>query len=166
MTIEFGLTAELTNTQYAPLAVLLAHYQQNQTLNPLKKVEVKMKTHDFTPFDKLSQVLVSILAGCRTIFEVNTRLKPETYLAGAAGWPRFADQSTLSRVLDALTLMNIGQLRQSVVEIWRPESQIQHHDWRGFLQLDYDLSGLPCSSRAENSQKGYFPGKKTSLDAN
>lgn len=166
MTIEFGLTTELTNTRYAPLAVLLAHYQQNQTLQSLKRVEIGMKTHDFTPFDKLSQVLVSILAGCCTLFEVNTRLKAERHLAQAAGWSRFADQSTLSRVLDGLTLTNIDQLRHSVVDIWRPESQIQHHDWRGFLLLDYDLSGLPCSSRAQKSQKGYFSGKKTSLAAN
>ena len=166
MTIEFGLTADLSNTQYAPLAVLLAHYQQNQTLKPLNQVEIKMKTHDFTPFDKLGQALVSILAGCQTLFEVNSRLKHERYLAQAAGWPRFADQSTLSRVLDALTLMNIEQLWRSVRDIWLPESQVQHRDWRAFLQLDYDLSGLPCSSRAEKSQKGYFPGKKTSLDAN
>ncbi len=166
MTIEFGLTTELTNTQYAPLAVLLAHYQHNQTLNPLSQVEIGMKTHDFTPDEKLKQVLVSILAGCRTIFEVNSRLKHETYLAQVGNWPRFADQSTLSRVLDALTLMNIEQLRRSVLAIWLPDSQIRQRDWRAFLLLDFDLSGLPCSSRAEKSQKGYFPGKKTSPDVN
>jgi hypothetical protein len=34
------------------------------------------------------------------------------------------------------------------------------------LWLDYDLSGLPCSERAEASQKGYFSDKKTHRDAN
>ena len=162
MTIEFGLTTDLSNTHYAPLAVLLAHYQQNQTLKPLAQVDIRMKTHDFTPFDKLGQVFVSILAGCQTLFEVNSRLKHESCLAQAAGWPRFADQSTLSRVLDGLTLMNIEQLQHSVRDIWLSESQIQNWDWRAFLLLDFDLSGLPCSARAEKSQKGYFPGKKTS----
>jgi hypothetical protein len=31
-----------------------------------------------------------------------------------------------------------------------------NHDWRGYLWLDYDLSGLPCGKQAEASQKGYF----------
>jgi len=38
MTIKFGLTNELTNTQYAPLAALSVHYQQNLMLNPLAEV--------------------------------------------------------------------------------------------------------------------------------
>ena len=82
------------------------------------------------------------------------------------GWERLADQSTLSRTLDALTLKQIEQLRQSTTAIWQAHSQVKAHDWRGYLWLDFDLSGLPCSSLAEESQKGYFSGKKTPPDAN
>jgi len=35
-----------------------------------------------------------------------------------------------------------------------------------FLELDFDLSGLPCGKQAEKSVKGYFSGKKTSPDGN
>jgi hypothetical protein len=56
-------------------------------------------------------------------------------------------------------------LRTAVTQIWWSQSRIRHHDWRGFLHLDFDLSGLPCSPRAEASQKGYFSGKKTLLAA-
>ena len=166
MTLEFGQTDELVNTQYAPLAALLAHYQQNQVFNPFDEVDIMMKSRDFTPYDKLQQVVVSILAGCQTLFEVNQKLKSERWLAQAGGWSRFVDQSGLSRVLDALTLMNIEQLRQAETQIWRSYSQIPSHDWRGYLWLDFDLSGLPCGKRAEASQKGYFSGKKTVLVAN
>jgi hypothetical protein len=62
--------------------------------------------------------------------------------------------------------MNIDELRTAINAIQGLISRIQQHDWRGFLLLDIDLSGLPCSSKAEASQKGYFSGKKTSLDAN
>lgn len=161
MTLEFGQTDELVNTQYAPLAALLAHYQQNQVFKPLHEVEIVMKSRDFTPYDKLEQVMVSILAGCRTLSEVNQKLKPEPGLALAGGWSRFADQSGLSRTLDSLTLMNIEQLRQAETRIWRTHSQAINHDWRGYLWLDFDLSGLPCGKRAEASQRGYFSGKKT-----
>lgn len=166
MTLEFGQTDELVNTQYAPLAALLAHYQQNQVFKPLHHVHVGMKSRDFTPYDKLEQVIVSILAGCQTLSEVNQKLKPERSLAWVGGWSSFADQSGLSRTLDTLTLMNIEQMRQAGTEIWRTHSQTVTHDWRGYLWLDFDLSGLPCGKRAEASQKGYFSGKKTAQVAN
>ena len=166
MTLEFGQTDELVNTQYAPLAALLAHYQQNQVFKPLRAVNLGMKSRDFTPHDKLQQVVVSIFAGCRTLSEVNQKLKQEPALAKSAGWFRFADQSGLSRTLDALTLMNIDQLRHAQAAIRHAHSQIRNHDWRGYLWLDFDLSGLPCGKRAEASQKGYFSGKKTAAGAN
>jgi len=165
MKIEFGLTDDVFNTQFAPLAALSAHYQYNQMLAPLEKVAMQMKIRDFSPVCKLKQVLVSILAGCETLTSFNSQLDGETGLAAIWGWKRFADQSNLSRTLDALTLMNIDELRTATTDIWRSNSRTRQHDWRGFLLLDFDLSGLPCSPRAEASQKGYFSGKKTSLDA-
>jgi len=165
MIIEIGFTDELTNTQYAPLAMLSACYQQQHILKPLAQVQIPMRTRDFNPTSKLIQVCLSILAGCETLSEVNTRLKTEIRLAAVWGWDRFADQSNLSRTLDALTLMNIDQLRHSTTTIWQSHSWAKQHDWRGFLWLDFDLSGLPCSPSAEASQKGYFSDKKTSLDA-
>ena len=77
MPIEFGLTDEMTNTKYAPLVALSVLYQQEKQLQPVDRVKIAMKTRDFTPQDKLCQVLISILAGCETISEVNSKLKPE-----------------------------------------------------------------------------------------
>ena len=165
MKIEFGFTDGPFNTQFAPLAALLAHCQQNQVLAPLENVALQMKTRDFSPVSKLKQVLISILADCETLTAFNNEMDGEVNLAAIGGWERFADQSTLSRTLDALTLMNIEQLRTATTAIWRSISLTRQHDWRGFLLMDFDLSGLPCSPRAEASQKGYFSGKKTSLDA-
>jgi hypothetical protein len=166
MTIEFGLTDELVNTQYAPLAALCVHYQEKRMLKPLEVMSIPMKKRDFNATGKLVQVLLSILAGCETVSEVNVRLKPEISLAKVWHWDRFADQSGLSRTLDALTLKQIDQLREATCLIWRSNSLTVGHDWRGYLWLDFDLSGLPCGQQAEASQKGYFSGKKTSPDAN
>jgi hypothetical protein len=77
MTVEIGFTEELTNSQYAPLAALSAYYQQKNLLDPLARTEIPMRKRDFTSADKLIQVLLSILAGCQTLSEVNSRLKPE-----------------------------------------------------------------------------------------
>lgn len=161
MNLKIGLTQDdLTNTQYAPLAVLIAHYQQNNRLKPLENVLIGVRRRDFSPMDKLFQVLVSMLAGCRTLFEFNMLVKSERQLANCAGWKRFPDQSTLSRTLDQLTQKQIVQLRQSVTEIWRSHSRVLQRDWRSYLWLDFDLTGLPCGPLAEASQKGYFGDKK------
>jgi len=166
MSIEIGLTDKIMNTQYAPLAVLCAHYQTKQQLEPLKQVQIPMKTRIFSPGDKLIQVLLSILAGCGPLYEFNERMKPETGMATIWGLTTFSDQSNLSRTLDALSQKQIDDLREKTDAIRRRISQIPSRDWRRFLWLDFDLSGLPCSKRAEASQKGYFSGKKTRLDDN
>ena len=166
MTIEFNLTPEICNTQYAPLAALIVHYHQQETLKPLEEVQIRIKSYDFSPACKLEQVLLSILTGCETLTAFNTKVRPERALAKLYDLEQFTDQSNLSRMLDALTLMNIEQLQHAIDRIWHPCSQVQHHDWRGFLWLDFDLSGLPCGQAAQESQKGYFSGKKTSLVAN
>ena len=166
MGIEFGLTSNNFNTEYAPLATLLAYYQQNQILEPLQKVKIAIKTRDFSPTSKLEQVLISILAGCEYLVEVNTKLKPETELVRLRGLERFADQSTLSSTIDALSLMNIEQLVQATGAIWQLRGRTLQHDWRGFLWLDFDLSGLPCGKQGEKAKKGYFSGKKTWLGVN
>jgi hypothetical protein len=166
MNLAIGFTDEFTNTQYAPLAVLCAHYQAKQVLEPLKQVPIPMKSRVFSPGDKLIQVLLSILAGCGPLYELNERLKPETGLAALWGWPTFSDQSNLSRTLDALSQKQIELLQAQTRHIGRRLSQVPGHDWRRFLWLDFDLTGLPCSKRAEASQKGYFSGKKTRPVAN
>ena len=159
MTIQFGMSQENCNTQYAALGVLLAIYKEKNILKPLENVKTSIKSINFSMTDKIEQVLVSILAGCDTVSEVNTKLKGDP-LAKIGGWRKFADQSTLSLALDALTLMNIEQLRSAICEIRQRYGRAASHDWRGFLWLDYDLSGLPSGGGAKGSEKGFFSEKK------
>lgn len=166
MNTKFGFTHETFNTQYAPLGMLLALYQQKQVLKPLESVTTTAKVVHFSHTDKLEQVLVSILSGCDTLSEVNTKLRGDIPLAKAGGWECFADQSTLSLALDSLSQMNIDQLQGATTQIEMRYGQTPRHDWRGFLWLDFDLSGLICSEHAEGSEKGYFSGKKTGQDGN
>jgi hypothetical protein len=166
MQLKFGRTKEFTNTQYAPLAALLAYYEAKKALEPLQSVTSAVKSGDFTPAEKLEQTLVSILAGCEYISLVNTQLRPERKVPQVKRNDRFADQSTLSRGLDELTQMNLRQLEAAVRQMSDRCSQTRQHDWRAFLELDFDLSALPCGQQAEGGQKGYSSGKKTALFAN
>lgn len=153
-------------SRYAPLAVLATIYRDWQLLEPLSRVMTGSKTVRYSPADKLTQILVSIFAGCRTLAEVNSRLRLERALAEAWGWPAFADQSTLARTLDGLSQSNLAQLRAATHQISRRVAASRFHDWRALLRLEMDLSGLPTSKRAEGSARGYFSGKKTAQGAN
>ena len=166
MNLKIDFTPELTNTRFAPLAVLLALYQDKKLLEPLQQVLIPMRNRYFEPAEKLIQILISILAGCETLSEVTTTLKQEKSLASVLDSDHFADQSSLSRTLDELTLKNIDELRSSTAQIWQSQSQVMQRDWRKFLWLDFDLSALPCGPLAEKAMKGYFAEKKTPTDVN
>lgn len=164
--VEFDITDELVNTQIAPVVALAAYYQAQKVLKPLEKVTFMRKKGDYTPSEKLTQVLLSILAGCEYISMVNTKLVPERKFAQLYRKEHFASQATLARSLDELSQTNLDDLRTAVRQISQTCSPTQAHDWRGFLQLDFDLSGVPCGKQATGSQKGYFSGKKTQRVAN
>lgn len=166
MDIEFGLTSGSFNTKYAPLGVLAQHFQARGTLQPMQNVLDGAGKPEFSLADKLIQILISIMANCEYICEVNSRLRSEKELARTWGYDRFLEQSSLALALNRLSRMNLSQLEQAVQAIWRENSQALGHDWRGLLWLDLDLSGLLCGKEAEGSEKGFFSGKKTLLGAN
>lgn len=166
MNTEFGLTSGSFNTKYAPLAAFAQHFQAQGTLRPMQSVLDETGNPEFSIADKLIQVLISIMANCEYICEVNSRLRSEKELARAWGFKRFLEQSSLALALNRLNRMNLSQLEQAVQAIWRENSRALGHDWRGFLWLDLDLSGLLCGKEAQGSEKGYFSGKKMLLGAN
>jgi hypothetical protein len=165
MQLEFDTTAALTNTRFAPVGALMAYYAAHNVLAPLQTVPCRPTKGDFPLAEKLAQLVWSILTGCAYISEVNTKLRPERVLAQVKCKARFAEQSTLALALNGLTQTQIQFLTLAVRQISQRSSRLKHHDWRGFLLLDFDLSGLPCGKQAAGSHKGYFAGKKTSPDA-
>lgn len=165
MTIQFGLTDELVNSQFGPVAALATYYQCQNVLEPLQKIVPEVKKSDYPLANQLTQILLSILTGCEYLSVVDTKLGPEQSLAQLYRNEQFAHHSTLSRSLDRLTLTNLDQLSQAVRQISHRCSRTLRHDWRGYLLLDFDLSGLPAGPQAQKSRKGYFSGKKTPLVA-
>jgi hypothetical protein len=49
MRLQFGTTDELTNTQFAPVAALMAYYEIQKVLEPLQSVTSAAPKGDFTP---------------------------------------------------------------------------------------------------------------------
>jgi hypothetical protein len=164
---RLGLSAMQRSTQYAPLAALGSFLQQQDFFAPLQEhVKLSGKTILHAPHQKLLDVVVSLLADCSSLKQINTRLRPDTALATAWGREAFADQSTLSRVLDAFTPVTVAQLRTAVECIYVREGRALHHPFdQELLFLDIDLTGLPAGRHAEASTRGYFSGKKTAAGA-
>ena len=163
MTKRLGLSAMQRSTQYAPLAALGAFLQPRDFFAPLwEHVQLSGKTIHHEPHQKLLDVVVSMLADCSSLKQINTRLRPDTALAAAWGRDVFAEQSTIARELDAFTPVTVAQLRTAVERIYMREGWALHHPFdQELLFLDIDLTGLPAGRHAEASTKGYFSGKKT-----
>jgi hypothetical protein len=168
MSKRLGLAAMKRHTLYAPLAALGYALHHADFFAPLREhVQLGGKTIIHEPYQKLLDVVVSVLADCASIKQINTCLRPDTALAAAWGRDTFADQSTITRMLDAFTPVSVAQLRTALEQIYRREGRALHHPFdQELLFLDIDLTGLPAGRRAEASTKGYFSGEKTAGGAN
>lgn len=160
MTTRILTLPQRCETQYAPLAVLGYCLMRSDVLRPLAEVELKIKTVAHAPMQKLQDVLVSILANCSSIKQVDLRIRPDLVLAHAWGREQFAQQSTLADTLDAFSAHAVEQLRQATQTIYRQQGRLWRHDFGNRLVLDIDLTGLPCSPQAQASEKGYFSQEK------
>ena len=161
MAPSFELISQDFNTSYAPLCVLGYLLQERGTLVALREFDgLQMKTCQHTPGEKLQDAWLLLLAGYPSLYLFNSTLRADPLLARAWGREQFAEQSNISRTLDAFTPETVCTLRKVSTDFWRVHSQLPQHDWRQRLCLDLDLTPLPASARAEASTKGYL-GKKT-----
>lgn len=161
---NFSLTDKYFNTSYAPLCVLGHALWEQGNLDMLRNFEaIPMKKRDHTPGEKLLDALLVILAGYPSLYLLNSKLSSDPMLNQAWHRVRFADQSVVSRTLDACPPEGLDALQEVSWDFWRVHTQLANHDWRKRIVLDLDLTPLRASRRAQESTKGYL-GKKTQLD--
>ena len=106
MTVQLGKTDERSNTQFAPLAALVAYFDEQNVFKPLQSVRSTGEKGGDGLGNKLYQVLVSMMCGCTYISDVNTRLRPERTFAQVNRIDEFAEQSTLAIALNGLSLFS------------------------------------------------------------
>lgn len=167
MTPKIRLVSLKQETSFAPLGVLGYCLTRTQFLAPVfAELELPQKTVEHEPTRKLQDLLVGILAGCRSVSQINTLIRPDEVLARAWGRTRFAEQSLVADTLDAFKESNLRQLRQGSARLLRQVGRVWRHDFaQNWLWLDIDLTPLPISKLAEASSKGKFV-KKTVMDGN
>jgi hypothetical protein len=163
---QFDLIEPPYNTQFAPLCVLGQMLHKRQALDGLIHSElIAQKQSEHGVGEKLSDAIMLILAGYPSLYLLNQHLRPDRVLAQAWQREQLAEQSTVSRTLDALEGTALEQLSQIAFAFWQQHSQLSNHDWRKQLVLDLDLTPLRASRQAEASTKGYL-GEKTQLGDN
>ena len=149
-------------TQFAPLVALGCYIRDSDLLSPvISRLCFTQATHTEHPVEALIDLWVSILAGCRTVRQINTRIRPDLVLAQAWDRKQFAEQSTIARVLDVCQPAQVAQFRSGANQIYRWLGQAPHHRLGDQpLMIDIDLTGLRAGRQAEGSTPGYFPEKR------
>lgn len=156
---------ESSHIEYSACASLVALGLQFQQLKIWaiiqEHVHIKQKVRQHQPLDKLLDSFINILAGGNGLVEINTRVRPDRALQLAFGRPVCAEQSTISRTLNACTAENVAQLRTALTVILRLHGQSYRHDYEKRWQvLDVDLTGMPAGRQGEGVTTGYFPKEK------
>lgn len=145
-------------TGYASLAALGLKLRKLDLLAPIRQgVHLAQKTVKDTPFEKLTDAFISLLAGATGLVEINSRLRSDRALQRAFGRKRCAEQSVVQETLSACTAETVKQMEQAMKQIYQKHSQGYQHDYHQAYQiLDVDLTGLPCGRKAALATKGYF----------
>ncbi len=150
------------STAHASLAALGVKLRQLDLLAPLREeVKIAQKAVKFTPFEKLCDCFIAILAGAHGIVEINEGLRADPALQAAFGRTACAEQSVIQDTLDACTAANVAQMEAAITRVFRQHSRAAHHDFAAKEWLaDADMSGMACGKKAAFATKGYFAGEK------
>jgi hypothetical protein len=145
-------------TSRATLLALGIKMEQLKIMETIGRyVTIAQKTVKDSPLEKLTDALITILAGGRGLVEANKRVRADRALQRAFGRERCAEQSVISETFNACTGENVQQMSQALTELYRQHSGGYHHDYQQQWQLlDIDLSGQPCGPKAAFASKGYF----------
>jgi hypothetical protein len=150
------------STAHASLAALGVKLCELDLLAPLREgVKVPQKRVKYTPFEKLYDCFIAILAGARGIVEINEGLRADPALRVAFGRTGCAEQSVIQDTLDACTAETLAQMEAAMDAIFRAHSRAGRHDYeQALLLLDVDFTGLHCGKKAEGATKGFFDSRK------
>lgn len=148
-------------TPHATLAAIGIKIRSLKLFDTIKEhVLIKQKAIRHTPVEKLYDAFIATLSGAHGLCEINTRLRCDESLQRAFGRSSCAEQSVVQQTLNACTARNVAEMQEATDLIFRRHSRAFCHNYRRRWQLlDIDMTGLPCSKRAELSAKGYFSTK-------
>jgi hypothetical protein len=131
-----------------------------------KHVRVNQKVYDFTPNQKIMQVLASNMFGCEDNKRMNKVLREDNpEYSKYFGLPVWVEQSVVSDTFRAMAAENISQLEmvwQESLEVTQVIEGLRRRIESGeYITIDIDLTGDICKSKDDPTvTKGYFPNKR------
>jgi hypothetical protein len=153
-------------SNHASLCALAPVIRDKKVFEPIHtNVNIPQKKIAYTPTDKLVFLTLGIMSGTQTVYDINYTFRVDKALLKAFGYEKCADQSVIQETLNAVTEDNISQMENALKTIWEQNnlsvSLIEKaQKENNTVTIDIDLSGQIASKKAEQSQKGYFSGKK------
>lgn len=151
-----------TMTDHA-LLVPLGHFaQQIGLVDALGRVPFKMKTVQHSPGDKLTELLIHLLAGGMHITELERRppaLIHDQPVAQAWGQEAFASASGVSDLLRAASSATVAALKAELRQVTAPYRHRVLRDLPAAWVVDLDLTGLVVGDQAltyEGADYGYM----------
>ena len=117
-----------------------------------KHVRIRQKVYDFTPNQKIMQVIASMMFGCEDNKRMNKVLREDNpEYSRYFGLSRWADQSTISDTFRAMIADNINQLEtvwEESLEVTQIVGSLRRKIGSGeYITIDIDLTGDVCKSR-------------------
>ena len=166
--VQLDLDTVKHNVSSHGLIIPICQQIENWSIDKLldKHVKVKQKVYEFTPNQKIMQVMASMMFGCEDNKRMNKVLREDNpEYSQYFGLPRWVDQSVISDTFRAITADNVNQLEsvwneslkvtQTVGDLRRKMESVE------YITMDIDLTGDVCKSRDDPTvTKGYFPNKR------
>jgi hypothetical protein len=111
------------DSAHASLCLLGSYLRRTNFFMPLETgVKIQQKVLKYTAVQKLELLLVSLLAGAKSVYHTGTTLRVDPALQAAFGLPGGAEQSVIADTLDAATERDVADLRQALEAIFREHS--------------------------------------------
>jgi len=153
--IEVGKSHFSSRVPLVALGVKVRQWEIMETIGTY--VRINQKTVLDSPLEKLTDGLITILAGGEGLVNANKLLGSDRAVQMAFGRERCAEQSVISETFNACTQQNVSQMEQAWSVLYRAHSEGYRHNYlKDWQLLDIDLTGQPCGPKAAFATRGYF----------
>ena len=155
LTIEVGKCHFSSRVPLVALGLKVGQWQIMETIG--EYVRINQKTVLDSPLEKLTDGLITILAGGEGLVSANKLLGSDRAVQLAFGRERCAEQSVISETFNACSQQTVAQMEQAWEVVYREHSEGYKHNYlRDWQLLDIDLTGQPCGPKAAFATRGYF----------
>lgn len=159
--VNIGVPEEGAKELLNSLTLPVMEFGSDSGLLPLlrENMHINMKTVKYTPYEKVVELLASMIAGCQHTVTINSKLVPDTALAEELiGKDRFADQSGINRLLQSISEDNVNELERVFSAYYLTHGMAWRK--RDSVVVDVDMTGFRANGKTyENTEKGYISEK-------